>query len=254
MGARVVGLLLAAGRGRRFAAARAADRAGHAAGPAAGHDAAADGGDAAAYGGDVRDGARLTPADATHPDAAHPDAAHPDDKLLAPVDGAPVARRALEALSAGCDAVVAVVGPHASPALRDALAGARLVECADADLGMGHSLAAGARAAAGDGADAVLVMPADMPWLAPGTARAIAEAAREGEAGERALRIVVPVLADGRRGHPVAFGAAHLPALARLTGDRGARALLDAHPTRVLRTDDAGILRDVDTPRDLPAP
>jgi molybdenum cofactor cytidylyltransferase len=241
VGARVVGLLLAAGRGRRFAAARAADRTGRAAGR---DDAAAAGDDADADGRDVRGRARRPPADA----------ARPDDKLLAPVDGAPVARRALEALSAGCDAVVAVVGPHASPALRDALAGARLVECADADLGMGHSLAAGARAAAGDGADAVLVMPADMPWLAPGTARAIAEAAREGEAGERALRIVVPVLADGRRGHPVAFGAAHLPALARLTGDRGARALLDAHPTRVFRTDDAGILRDVDTPRDLPAP
>jgi molybdenum cofactor cytidylyltransferase len=205
VGARVVGLLLAAGRGRRFAAARAA-------------------------------GAE----------------APVDDKLLAPVDGVPVARRALHALRAGCDAVVAVVRPDGSPALRVALAGARIVECPDADLGMGHSLATATRAAIDDGADAVLVMPADMPWLAPAKAGTVAEAAREGGEDARAVRIVVPVLPDGRRGHPVAFGAAHLPALARLSGDRGARALLEAFPLRLARVDDAGILRDVDTPRDLP--
>ena len=203
--ARVVGLLLAAGRGRRFSAAAGA-------------------------------------------------ASAPVDKLLAHVDGVPVARRALEALAAGCDAVVAVVRPDASPALRAALAGARVVDAADADLGMGRSLAAAARAAATDRADAVLVMPADMPWLAPATAASIAALAREGDAASRASRIVVPALPDGRRGHPVAFGAAHLPALARLEGDRGARALLDAHPARIATVDDAGILRDVDTPGDLNAP
>ncbi|HMS81541.1 MAG TPA: NTP transferase domain-containing protein, partial [Burkholderiaceae bacterium] len=155
-----------------------------------------------------------------------------------------------------CDAVVAAIRPDAPDALRAALAGARSVECPDADLGMGHSLAAAARAAADDGADAVLVMPADMPWLAPSSARAIVDAARAGDdpGAPRATRIVVPALPDGRRGHPVAFGAAHLPALARLRGDRGARALLDAFAPRVLVLDDAGILRDVDTPRDLTAP
>ena len=211
---RVVGLLLAAGRGRRFAAAAA-----------------------------VR-----PPADGPAP------APSPADKLLATVEGEPVARRALRALAAGCDAVLAVVRPDASAALRAALAGARLVECADADLGMGHSLAEGARVAAADGADAVLVMPADMPWLEPGTAASIAALAREGDARARARRIVVPALADGRRGHPVAFGGAHLPALARLRGERGARALLDAHAVRVATVGDAGILRDVDTPSDLRAP
>ncbi len=202
---RVVGLLLAAGRGRRFAAA-----------------------------------------------AREPSA--PADKLLARIDGVPVARRALESLAAGCDALVAVVRPDAPAALREALSGARIVDAPEADLGMGHSLAAAARAAAGDGADAVLVMPADMPWLAPATAASIAALAREGDAASRASRIVVPALPDGRRGHPVAFGAAHLAALARLTGDRGARSLLDAHPVRLATVDDAGILRDVDTPGDLNVP
>jgi molybdenum cofactor cytidylyltransferase len=205
--ARVVGLLLAAGRGRRFAAELPA-------GPS------------------------------------------PADKLLATIEGTPIARRALEALAAGCDAVCAVVRPDAPPALRAALAGARLVECAHADRGMGHSLAAAARAAADDGADAVLVMPADMPWVAPSTVASIAALAREGESeGEGwTSRIVVPALPDGRRGHPVAFGRAHLPALARLSGEHGARALLDDACVRIATVDDAGILRDVDTPRDLHAP
>ena len=116
--------------------------------------------------------------------------------------------------AAGCDAVVAVVRPDA-PA-------------------------------------AVLVLPADMPWVSAETVRHIVETARDETGGDSASRIVVPVLPDGRRGHPVSFGAGHLPALARLTGDRGARVLLDAHPLRTITVADAGILRDVDMPSDLP--
>ena len=203
---RVVGLLLAAGRGRRFAAGLAAA------------------------------------------------GAAPLDKLLVPVDGEPVARRALRALASACDTVVAAIRPDASDALRDALAGARAVECAEADRGMGDTLAAAARAAAADAPDLLLVMPADLPWVDAGSVRAVVDAALAGAADGRANRIVVPVLADGRRGHPVAFGAAHLAALARLSGEHGARSLLEAHPPVRVVLDDAGILRDVDTPRDLPPP
>ncbi|UCE32671.1 MAG: NTP transferase domain-containing protein, partial [Burkholderiales bacterium] len=58
----------------------------------------------------------------------------------------------------------------------------------------------------------------------------------------------------GQRGHPVAFGATHLAALARLAGDQGARALLQAHPVTLVPTDDPGTIRDVDTPGDLAEP
>jgi molybdenum cofactor cytidylyltransferase len=183
------------------------------------------------------------------------DAAGARDKLLQELDGRAVARRALDALAAGCDAVVAVVRPDAPPALAALLreGGAHVVVCGQADLGMGHSLAtAAAEAIARHAPDAVMVLPADMPWLRPATVAAIAAAARAGDAAQRASRIVVPRLADGRRGHPVAFGHGHLAALAALHGDRGARGLLDTCPTTPLDTDDAGILRDVDTPSDLP--
>jgi len=183
------------------------------------------------------------------------DAAGARDKLLQPLDGRPVARHALDVLSGGCDAVIAVLRPDAPAALRDLLrdAGADPIVCPDADMGLGHSLAAAVRAAAARlRPEVVLVMPADMPWVRAATVLAVARAARLGSDAERAARIVVPRLADGRRGHPVAFGADHFAALGALTGDRGARALLDTLPLTVVETDDAGILRDVDTPSDLP--
>ncbi|MFZ4757610.1 MAG: nucleotidyltransferase family protein [Burkholderiaceae bacterium] len=201
MARQVVGLLMAAGRGRRFAAAAPAGTA---------------------------------------------------EKLVAMIDGVPVATHACRSLAAGCDTVVAVVRPDAPAALLDALDGVRRVVAPEADLGMGHSLAAAARALAVEAPVAVLVLPADMPWVSADTVRRIVAAARDGHGGDPAARIVVPVLADGRRGHPVSFGAAHLPALAHLSGDRGARGLLDTHPLHTITVDDAGILRDVDTPTDLP--
>jgi molybdenum cofactor cytidylyltransferase len=183
------------------------------------------------------------------------DAAGSRDKLLQSLRGRPVAGHALDALAGGCDTVIAVLRPDAPAALHELFrnAGAEPVVCLDADEGLGHSLAAAVRAAtAAYQPAAVLVMPADMPWVGVATVQAVARAARAGPADERAARIVVPRLADGRRGHPVAFGADHFAALAALTGDRGARALLDTLPLTVVATDDAGILRDVDTPSDLP--
>ncbi|MCY1461558.1 hypothetical protein D9M71_792270 [compost metagenome] len=46
------------------------------------------------------------------------------------------------------------------------------------------------------------------------------------------------------------FGRDFWPALARLKGDEGARSVLKAHADRCVRLDveDAGVLRDVDSP------
>ncbi|RPH41163.1 MAG: hypothetical protein EHM87_20415, partial [Burkholderiales bacterium] len=136
VGPRVVGLLLAAGRGRRFVAAGQAPASVSAGSPVRR---------------EVPDGATPEPGQK----------APSPDKLLASVGGRPVARLALEALAGGCDTVIAVVRPDASAALRGALSGARIVECAQAELGMGHSLATAARAAVDDAPDVVLVLPAD---------------------------------------------------------------------------------------------
>jgi molybdenum cofactor cytidylyltransferase len=64
--------------------------------------------------------------------------------------------------------------------------------------------------------------------------------------------IVVPVF-DGKRGHPVLFAARYFTRLCALSGDTGARGILNAHPERVsaVPVDDPGTLLDVDTPEDL---
>jgi molybdenum cofactor cytidylyltransferase len=64
------------------------------------------------------------------------------------------------------------------------------------------------------------------------------------------LPIVAPRCREGR-GNPVLFDAAVFPELLRLTGDEGARGVIDADPTRVaLVPFDLPMPRDLDTPDD----
>jgi molybdenum cofactor cytidylyltransferase len=85
-----------------------------------------------------------------------------------------------------------------------------------------------------------------MPRVAPATIAAIAASLRDNTG------IVIPFY-RGRRGNPVAIGAAYRDELLQLTGDVGARALFQRHAAQVVRldVDDPGVLADVDTPRDL---
>ena len=174
-------------------------------------------------------------------------------KLMAPLPasvhgvaaGTPIGAAAARHLVAALSEAVAVVRPR-DPALRDALAsaGARVVECARADEGMGVSLACAAQAAAD--ADGWVVALADMPWIAPATIDAVAGALRDG------APLVAPTF-RGIRGHPVGFAGAFGPQLRALTGDEGARAILSAHlpSLRLIEVADPGIVRDVDRPQDL---
>ncbi|HEX8606353.1 MAG TPA: nucleotidyltransferase family protein [Pseudoduganella sp.] len=54
-----------------------------------------------------------------------------------------------------------------------------------------------------------------------------------------------------KRGNPVAFGRRHLPQLLALTGDRGARGIVRDNIVNEVAVDDPGILLDIDTPPDL---
>lgn len=122
-------------------------------------------------------------------------------------------------------------------------ANVEVVFCADAVEGMGRSLAAGAAAA--QAWDYLFVALADMPWVQLDT---LAHLRREMQrAGSDS--IVLPVNGN-HPGHPVGFGASYLPALATLTGDQGARSLVQKAGDRVHRVivEDAGVLQDLDTP------
>ncbi|WP_343722221.1 nucleotidyltransferase family protein [Herbaspirillum seropedicae] len=89
-----------------------------------------------------------------------------------------------------------------------------------------------------------LVALADMPCVDLSTLCLLRDALAAG------APIVAPVM-QGRRGHPVGFGRAHLDALLALQGDQGARALLKTHPVTELEVMDEGIFADVDTAEDL---
>ena len=105
---------------------------------------------------------------------------------------------------------------------------------------MGASLACGVQSA--PDADAWLIALADMPWIRPSTIRTLAAALAGG------ADIVAPSY-DGERGHPVGFAQRHYAALSALTGDEGARAIVQVNQTtlRLEATDDPGVVRDVDT-------
>lgn len=124
----------------------------------------------------------------------------------------------------------------------------RVIRCTDADQGMGHSLAAGMRALVGQDAEAIAVLLGDMPWISADSLRQLATQAA-------AERIVYP-LHDGQRGHPVLFGRAFWAQLQNLTGDEGARAVLQANAATChgLVLQDPGVLRDVDRPEALLQP
>ena len=175
------------------------------------------------------------------------------DKLIAPLRhsegdveaGTPLGVAACRQLVAALVDTVAVVRP--TDAMLAALlrnAGARVIPCANANDGMGASLACGVRATSD--ADGWVVALADMPWIRSTTIKAISDALAHG------ADIVAPSY-RGTRGHPVGFSKRHYAQLIALRGDEGARAIVAANRAalELISTDDAAVIRDVDTPAQL---
>jgi len=169
-------------------------------------------------------------------------------KLMAalPLSETPVLAASARAFKAALARVVAVVRPGESDVAALLLgAGCEVIVCEDADTGMAASLAAGLRAASE--ASGWIVGLADMPWVQAGSVQALADALASGA-------VIAAPVHQGRRGNPVGLSKALLPELLALRGDEGARRLIDHHGFTAIEVDDAGVLRDVDTPADLAAP
>ncbi|GGY46963.1 hypothetical protein GCM10011297_19880 [Bacterioplanes sanyensis] len=114
--------------------------------------------------------------------------------------------------------------------------------CPDAELGMGHSLAFGVASTTSN--NGWLIALADMPAIRPDTYLRIAQALES-------HALVIPELADGRRGHPVGFAACFKQQLLQCQGDQGARHIVQQQPAHLVTLDDAGIIADIDRPEDL---
>jgi len=93
----------------------------------------------------------------------------------------------------------------------------------------------------------VMFILGDMPCTSPHSYAALAAA----YANSRAL-IVAPVNAAGQRGNPTLWAPELFAELSSLTGDMGARALLDQHrqETLLIPLEEAGLYLDIDTPED----
>lgn len=179
-------------------------------------------------------------------------------KLLLPFGEGTVLGATVAALAAGgADRIVVVTRRDdrrlaawlRHGAAREAVKPAALVLAVnpDPDRGMLSSILAGLEAVGGgELREPVLVCPADLPALSPGTVRAVVEAL-----ASSGRPLAVPTHED-RRGHPLAVAPRLLPEIAALDLDVGLRQLLERHPDDVLevRVDDPGCIRDVDTPAD----
>lgn len=148
----------------------------------------------------------------------------------------------------GCGNVLAVVRPD-SDELKKLLigAGCEVLDTEDALQGMGSSLSAAVRAS--DDASGWVVALADMPFILPATIAAVHRRLTQGAS------IVIPVV-EGERGHPVGFAFHWRDALSLLTGDAGARGVIQRHAKDVseIAVKDPNIRRDVDKPSDAMQP
>lgn len=169
------------------------------------------------------------------------------DKRRAPLNGGQTLLAASVALPcAQLEEVWVVVRPEDEVEALGVPECVQIVRSESAVQGMGHSLASGMRAIARHArADAVAIFLGDMPWINADSLRHLTAVAATDH-------IVVPTY-RGQPGHPVIFGRKFWPELQCLTGDTGAKALLQAHPQalRSLELNDPGILRDIDTPQFL---
>lgn len=171
------------------------------------------------------------------------------NKLLSEVEGRPMIARAVDAGLASEAASVLVVTGHEAEGIREALRGrevsfAHNPEYAD---GLSTSLRVGIGALP-DGIDGALVCLADMPWVAAEHLDALMAAFDPDD--DRG--IYVPVF-DRKRGNPVLWHRRYFEEMAALSGDQGARPLLERYADEIsyIPLESRAINIDVDTPEAL---
>jgi molybdenum cofactor cytidylyltransferase len=167
-------------------------------------------------------------------------------KLLADVGGEPLINRTLSSLiGAGVDPIVVVLSAARSldtvPLIGHA--NVRTVVNRDPSRGMFSSIQCGLSVAT---AGAIVVLPADMPFVSALTVSRIARTCLDAEC------VVVPVF-NGRRGHPVGIPGGLRDGLLMMPPDRSLKDALAALGEELLLVDvnDEGVVRDVDVKSDL---
>jgi molybdenum cofactor cytidylyltransferase len=169
-----------------------------------------------------------------------------DSKLLALLEGRPLIRHVAEAACSSAAQPVRVVTGHAAAAVEAALADLplRFVHNAEFASGLASSLKVGIAALPPQTAGALILL-ADMPRISAGLINRLVTVFED--AADAPLAVLPTYL--GRCGNPVLVGRQLFSAIENLTGDRGARIIIEQQKTGVLECplDDASIELDVDT-------
>ena len=170
-------------------------------------------------------------------------------KQLLPYQGRTLVEHAVQqAIEAGFDPVIVVVGAEAS-AVRRVLAAHRveIVENGRWSSGMGSSVAAGVRFLQQSGADsaAVAILLTDQPRVASEHLRAMKTLLETGEAP------VVAAEYNGVAGVPAFFKRSLFGRLAALQAEAGARQILRDSDLKVVRFPLPEAAVDIDTPEDF---
>ncbi|MFK8909750.1 NTP transferase domain-containing protein [Streptomyces sp. YS-3] len=170
-------------------------------------------------------------------------------KALLTHRGRPLVEHAVRMLrEGGCARVHVVLGAAADEVrARARLEGCVLVDNPEWAEGMGSSLRVGLASLVGTGAGAALVGLVDQPGIG-------SEAIGRVRAAYRSPDSLAAASYDGRRGHPVLFGADRWrPVAASAHGDRGARAYLAEHEREITLVECADVAEpyDIDTEEDL---
>jgi len=168
-------------------------------------------------------------------------------KLLAPIAGVPLLRRAAIAALAACKQVVVVTGARREPV--EACVADLAVACvfnAQWAQGIGGSIACGI-AHVPRTTDAAIILLADQALIGAPELRCLIDA--HAAAPDR----VIAAQFSGVLGPPCLFPRTFFAELAALRGDEGARSLLQRHAQLVNALPMPAAAVDVDTPQDLAA-
>ncbi|MBR5301282.1 MAG: nucleotidyltransferase family protein [Clostridia bacterium] len=167
------------------------------------------------------------------------------DKLLADFGGRPMICRALEAMRALPAARKCVVAGSDNVAVLAGEYGFAVIRNHEPQLGQSHSIRLGVLAM--EDLDAVLLMVGDQPRLTRSSLARLAEAFGASEKGIACLRD------ETHMGNPAIFAKTYFQQLLALSGDRGAKGILKAHPDDLLVVPcvHRGELADADTPQEL---
>lgn len=172
------------------------------------------------------------------------------DKLMQDIDAIPLLARVIaRAMATGLPTYVTLpdLSHPRAQLVRDG--GAIPVLVADWATGMAASIRAGI-AALPEAIQGVMILPADMPDLQSVDLQDLENTARNAP-----RNIIRATTQSGVPGHPVIFPANLFAELQAISGDKGARAVISAHRSKVLAHPLPGsrAICDLDTPADWAA-